>query len=152
MAVPTVPVQQFAETPGIPQIPVYNYSGSTAIAAYVAVRADAANNVSDSNPYANQHLGVLPVNADGDVVIGVMLVPLDTKSSGTMVPVGSGAIVPMTADGAITGNTFVMASGGSSKKGFAKAQTSAAVTLGIALNTAADGEQVLVLLGGAKNA
>jgi hypothetical protein len=154
MAAPTTLVQQFAKNPGWPQLPVFNNSTTTAIAAFVAVKIDSGDLIADANP-TNASIAVVAAASDGDVCIGVTTEAIAASGGGnvaygSIVPLGS--TVPMTADGAITAGTYVMASGGSSKKGFAKAITSATSSIGIALTTAADGEPVLVMLVGGKNA
>lgn len=150
MSAPTTLIQQMANNPAYPTLPVA--SASLAIPGGVAVKLDTAKLIADANP-TQQSLFVVVAASDADPCIGVTVAPIASGGdNGAIYSIGSGAVVVMTADGAITAGGWVIASGGSSKKGFAKAQSAAQMAIGIALSTAADAEAVLVLLCGCKNA
>ncbi len=135
---------QLASLPGL-DIPVYNYSGSTTIAAGTAVSVDSTNVLGTSG--VNEGVGVIPIAAVGNVSIGVAVDAIPPLSYGRIRVSGQ---VAMTADGAITAGAVVDGSNTANKT--AKSHTATKAQIGIALSTAADGEPVLVLLSLANNA
>lgn len=135
---------QLTSLPGL-DIPVFNYSGSTTIAAGTAVSVDSTNVISTSG--VNEGIGVIPIAAVGNAVIGVAMESIGPGAYGRVRVAGQ---VQMTADGAITAGGVVDGSNTSGKT--AKAHAAGKFQVGVALSTAADGEQVLVLLCLANNA
>lgn len=138
---------QLANTPCYTDFPFLNTSGAI-IAEGVAVSVDVAVALGDASVPG---VPIKVVATDGDPTLGVTMEAIGIGATGRVRCLGP--IVAMKADGAITAGTHVMASGTTAKKGFAKAAGSAKSSLGIALNpSTSDGDLVLVLLGGAKNA
>lgn len=135
---------QFAGTPSYSDFPFKN-SGGTTIAAGSPVKVDAANAISASNVAAG--VGVVAATADGDVCVGFAI---ESAAAGTVLRVRCcGPIAVTKADGAITAGTFVMSSATAGK---VKTQAAGSASVGVALTTAADGEDLLVLVGAAQNA
>ena len=140
---------QLANTPSGEDYAFKNYTGSD-IPANVAVSVDttAANVISPTNLV--DAIGVIPVAASGNPVVGVTM---EIIPAGRVGRVRCGGVAPMFADGAITAGTFVDASAAATKVGYAKVHVAAASTLGMALSTAtADGDPVLVLIAQGRNA
>lgn len=140
---------QLSGSPGGTDYPFINYGG-TDIPAFVAVGVDAQVG-SALGTGTNTGIGVIIPAADGDVTFGVTMETIKA-SGGTGRVRCIGPLCQMTANGSITAGAYVQASGTTSKKGFAMAAGTAKGSLGVALTGAADGESVLVMLGGAKNA
>lgn len=138
---------QLSQTPGATDFPFLNKSGAE-IPEGCAVEVDTAVNLGDAGVLG---VPIKVVATDGDPALGVTMERIPDGATGRVRCLGP--IAAMKADGAITAGAYVMASGGASKKGFAKAAGAAKGSLGIALNPAsADNDLVLVMLGGAKNA
>lgn len=140
---------QMAGTPGYTDLPFFNYA-VTDIPAGCCVKIDAANAIKAANP-SIEGIGVLITDTAGDVVVGVTVDIIKASQSGRVrCPA---PIAVCLADGTVTANTYVMASGtGTTKKGYVKTQTTGLATAGIALTGAADTEPVLVMLSNGKNA
>lgn len=132
---------QIASTPAYSDFPFMNF-GVTDIPAGTAVAIDAANTVGSGQ----QGIGIVLPTTDGAKVVGVTL---DKISAGTSGRVRCPTPLAMCkADGAITANTYVMSSGTSGKLGHVKTYAAGAgvTSLGIALTTATNGDEVLVML------
>jgi hypothetical protein len=131
---------QFGRDPAL-DISVLNYGGSD-IPANTAVLIDTTNVQSgDKNP------GVVVPSSGGGVVgtlgITVETIKANAASAGRVAVVG---VIQATADGSITAGGYVQASDTSTKMGRVKAKGAGLEQLGQALNTASDGQLVLVLL------
>lgn len=137
-------VSQFASTPSYADLAFKN-TGVTTLVAGTPVKVDSANAISASNLASG--IGVVGVAADGDGCVGVLL---EDVLAGGVGRVRTAGTVVTKADGAVTAGAFVMASATASK--FVKTQGAGLPTLGQALSTAADGEDVLVLLAVSANA
>jgi Uncharacterized conserved protein (DUF2190) len=138
---------QISQTPSQTDQPYRNYGG-TDIPANVAVSVDATNQI---GPVGNEGVGIIPVAASGNVVIGVTMEKIKAGEQGRVRALGPTAW--MQADGAITAGTYVDASAATNKVGWVKAHAAGKATIGIALNgAAADGDLVLVMLVGGFNA
>lgn len=137
-------VNQFATTPSYADLPFKNTGGST-LAAGTPVKVDSANAISASNLAAG--VGVVGPAADGDVCFGVCLEAIAAGAAGRVRTAGT---VISVADGSVTAGTFVMASATAGK--FVKTQGAGTPAVGVAMSTAADGEDVLVLLAVSHNA
>ncbi len=138
---------QLGQIPSTTDQPYRNYSG-TDIPSNVAVSVDATNQI---GPIGNEGVGIIPVAASGNVVIGVTMETIKAGSEGRVRALGPTAW--MKADGAITAGAYVDASAAATKVGWAKAHAAGKATIGIALNSAdADGDFVLVMLVGGFNA
>lgn len=137
---------QLSGSPGATDYPFFNY-GVTDIPASVAVGIDATNLLGTGT---NDGIGIIVPAADGDPTVGVTMETIKASGSGRVRCLGP--IAQMTANGTVVAGTYAQASGTTSKKGWAMTAGTAKGSLGIFLTGAADGESVLVLLGGAKNA
>ena len=141
--------QQFANTPGVLKIGVKNKTGAT-LKAGTAVVLDTNNLIADASATTDGIYVAAPSGTDGAAgVIGVLLADVIDGATGDAVPRSSGAIVAMKADGSITAGAQLMATTDSSAghtPGDAKTLSGGRPQLGLALTTAADLEQVLVLL------
>lgn len=136
---------QIGSTPSLTDFPFKNYGGS-AIGANLAVIVDTSNKLGGSN----DGVGVaLPASA-GVPIVGVTLESIPAGGIGRVRC--TGPIVVCKAEGSITAGTMVQASVTSSKVGWVKALTSAKAQVGMALDDAADGEDILVLFVPANNA
>lgn len=135
---------QLAEFPGL-KLPVKNY-GVTDIAESTPLQLDTTNAIG-TNPAANG-IGVIPIAAIGNVVMGVAGQTIPAGGTGNCWVTG---VKRMVADGAITAGQVVDGSNAVGKG--ARAHANGEFSIGVALTTAADGEELLVLLNvGANNA
>ena len=123
------------------EVTVKNTHASTALVPGNTCTLDGSNLLSSTQPA----LGVVPATAD-DVPFGVAL---ENIAAGAYGRVAVSGIVPAIASGVVTAKDYVECDTG----GKVKTTAGAKPTLGIALTTtASNNDQVLVLLGGAKNA
>lgn len=130
---------QLATTPAYTDFPFHNY-GVTAIAAETPVSVDATNVLGG----VNAGVGVIPVAALGNPVIGIAMESIPAGGNGRVRcfgPICSGV-----ADGTITAGGGIDASVTASRS--VKAHTDGKSQVGLALSTALDGEPVLFMLGG----
>lgn len=137
---------QLASTPCATDFPFYNYSG-TDIPAGVSVQADAVNILGAAGVPG---IGVVPVGATGNVIVGVTMEVIKAGSYGRVRCFGP--IVQTFSDGVCTANGIVDGSATASRIGFAKAHAAGKFQMGIALNTTIDQDPVLVMLVGGFNA
>lgn len=137
---------QLSSTPSGTDFPAMNKTGAGDIPAGKYVGIDASNAISSSaDPGA---ICVKLPASDGDPVVGITMETLVDGGQATKVRF-FGPIAKATASGGITAGNYVMAEGTTGK---AKATTSAKASGGMAMTTASDGDDVLIMLGGAKNA
>jgi hypothetical protein len=128
---------QLAQTPGMLDLPVYNGTGST-ISANLAVAVSATGVIAVGNP-TGAYIPVKLPAALGDPVFGVTLADIPDGKVGLVRCIG---LTKCVADQAITAGVTVDAT----TAGKAKSHASGKGTFGIACSTAADGEDVLVLV------
>lgn len=129
-------------------IPVYNYSSSTDIAANTVVAVDATNTV--NNGTTNTGIGIVLPSTGGNptLCIGVTVEVVKASQTGRVRTVGG--IATVVCDGAVTANTIVDAS--ASVAGRVAAHTAGKNSIGIALMTGADGDTIDILVCPAANA
>jgi len=134
---------QVASTPSYGDFAVKNYSTTVTIPSNVFVVCDTTNVLGAVS--SADGIGVMLPSGDGTQVgIGITMESIAPGATGRIRSLGTAVT---TADGAITAGGFVQATNDSNKVGFAKALAANATASGVALNTAADGDPCLVLLG-----
>src|SRR5437879_3068567 len=102
---------QLSSAPGFGDFAFLNLTNAD-IPAGRYVKIDTAHQISASNQ-TQQGLAIMPIATDGDVAIGITMEK--AVSLGPAVRVRTLGMAVTTADGAITGGTYVMASGGTNK-------------------------------------
>lgn len=138
---------QLANTPIDSDLPCINNS-VTDIPAFTVVIVDATNTITNSLTTLATQIGVsLPATGGNpSVALGVTqeIIKANAVSSGRVRVAG---VSQVTGDGTITAGTVVDAS--VTTAGRVKAHTAAKYSIGQALSTSADGEQLLILIGSA---
>ena len=139
---------QVSSNPSLDDFPFFNY-GATDIPAFVTVKVDPANTVGAGQ----EGIGITLTSntTDGDTNIGVTTQIIKAGTSGLVRTAGLAVCI---ADGAITAGSWVYAAGADAGKvGYVKLDPAASSkpTVGLALSTAVDGDQVLVMLNTGRN-
>lgn len=144
---------QMASVPMPSDIPVQNYSASVDIAAYQCIVLDTGNLVTNSATALNGGVSViLPTVVDSTHSADAFGITQEIIKAGQTGRVRTGGISLAIADGAITAGAWVDASTTTAKVGKVRAHVAANQTIGIALETAADGDTIQVLVLPGKNA
>lgn len=135
--------------PRLDALPVYNYGG-TDIPAFSAVIVDASN-IIDNAGVKNQ-LGVtLPTDTTNpSIIIGVTATIIPAGNTGMLQP--AGPVIQVQCDGAVTAGSWVDNSTSSTKTGRVKSHSGGKNSMGIALETGADADFILVMLAVGPNA
>jgi hypothetical protein len=134
---------QFANTPLPSDIPVVNY-GVTDIPAFTAVVIDTTNYIQSAT--ANDGIGVkLPTtNSASQYCCGVLMET--AKAGGTAARMRTQGLVKCVASGAVTVGQAVNIEDASGHEGQVETLDTGDPMMGLAVSTAADGEDVLILL------
>jgi len=141
---------QIASFPLEGDLPVYNYSTTTAIAAGQAVMLDVANPVNNAVP-GNYAIGVtLPASGGNpSICLGITVDTIPALGTGRVRP---GGVATVQCHGAVTIGTFVEATPTAGKVGRVRTSTAAQPSIGLALTSGIDDDIIPVLVLLNKNA